>query len=390
MGQRSGIGILVTAIARAQRAGVAAQKRAAREQARTHREQARAARQYDRARVAYAREMEREAKRQHLEDQIEAAEDQTAALAAIVDAVDAVLLDTLAVNDSISFDTLRLPTTYPPFAPPPHLVHSSPEPQRDLYVSAVRAPGFFSRLLPGAEARHREALWFAEARYESAVSEHQSAERARVAALNAAYEAYEVEKAEVLAQAQHRNAEVDEFQFAYLRGDVDSILTYNTMVLERSDYPVEMPQAFRLEYEPETRGLLIDYELPDATVIPTAVEVRYVKSKDAFEEKPRKASEIRERHQNLVAAIALRTIHEVFEADQANHFDFVTFSGFVNTIDPATGQNIRPNVVSIRAGRAEFSIIDLARVVPTDCVRKFALGIRSQVAVNATRQVRKA
>lgn len=388
MGRRSGIGGLVSAIARAQRATVAAQKRAAREQARAQREHARAVRQYERAQAAYNREMEREAKRQYLQDQVEAAEDKTAALTAIVDAMDAVLSHTLDVDDSISFGSLRLPTTYPPFAPPPHLVHRAPEPNRDSYASSVRPPGFFSRLIPGAEARHRETLRLAEARYEAAVSEHQSAEKARVAALNAAHQAYEVQKAEALAQAQQRNAEIDEFESTYLRGDVDSIVGYNTMVLERSDYPVEMPQAFRLEYVSETRELVIDYELPDATIIPAVVEVRYVKSKDTFEEKPRKASEIRERHQKLVAAIALRTIHEVFEADRANHLDFVTFSGFVNTIDPATGQNVRPFVVSVRAGRAEFGAVDLARVDATLCVRKFALGTRSQTAITAPTQVR--
>jgi restriction system protein len=388
MGRRSGIGSLVSAIARAQRASVAAQNRAVRDHARAQREHARAVRQYEREQVKYNREMEREAKRQYLQDQMEAAEDQTAALAAMVEALDAVLLHTLDVDDSISFESLRLPTTYPSFAPPPHLVHRPPEPDRGSYLSSVRQPGFFSRLIPGAAARHQEALRQAETRYEAAASEYQSAERARVSALNAAYQAYEAQKAAALAQAQQRNAEIDEFESSYLRGDVDSIVAYNTMVLERSDYPADMPQAFQLEYEPEARELVIDYELPDATVIPATAEVRYAKSKDTFEEKPRRASEIREHYQKLVAAIALRTIHEVFEADRGNHVDSVTFSGFVNTIDPATGQNGRPYLVSVRAGRAEFGKVDLARVEPIVCARKFALGVRSQTAVNAATQVR--
>ncbi|HEX8255386.1 MAG TPA: hypothetical protein VF846_19760 [Thermoanaerobaculia bacterium] len=354
-----------------------------REQARAQREHARAVRQYERAQAKYNREMAREAKRQYLQDQMEAAEDQTAALSAIVDALDAVLSHTLEVDDSISLDSLRLPTSHPPFAPPPHLVHRAQEPRRESYLASVLTPGFFARLIPGAEARHREALRQAEARYDSACTDHQSAERARIAALNAAYEAYEARRAEALAEAQQRNAEVDDFEASYRRGDLESIIAYSTMVLERSDYPVEMPQAFRLEYDTENRELVVDYELPDATIIPATAEVRYVKSKDTFEEKPRRASEIRERHQKLVAAIALRTIHEIFEADRANHVDFVTFSGFVSTIDPATGQNSKPYVVSTRAGRAEFAAVDLARVDPTVCVRKFALGIRRLVAVNA-------
>lgn len=388
MGRRSAIGSLVSAIARAQRANAAAHNRAVRDHARAVREHTRAVRQAERAQAKHNREMEREAKRQYLEDQLEEAEDQTAALAATIDAIDAVLSHTLDVDDSISFDSLRLPTTYPPFEPPAHLIRSMPKPDRDAYLAWVRPPGFFSRLLPGAEARYREALRVAEARYDAAMTGHEAAERARIAALNAAREIYDAQKAQAVAQAQERNVEIDEFESSYVRGDVDSILAYNTMVLERSDYPVEMPQAFGLEYDSVTRALMIDSELPDDTIIPSTAEVRYVKSKDTFEEKPRKASEVRARHQKLVAAIALRTVHEVFEADRVNHVHSVTFSGFVNTIDPATGQKTRQYLIAIRAGRPEFGAVDLARVDPTVCVRKFALRIQSQRSADAPMQLR--
>lgn len=387
MGRRSGLGGLVTAIARAQRASVAAHKRAVREQARAERQHARAVRQYERALAAHNREMEREAKRQYVEDQLESAEDQTAALAAMVDALDAVLSHTIDVDDRIDFDSLRLPVTYPAFEPPPHLAHAAPEPRRDSYLFYVKAPGFLSQLLPGAQRRYQEQLQLAQARYESAVSEHALAERARVAALNAAHDDYERRKAEALAEARQRNSEVDDFEAAYLRGEPDSVVVYNTMVLERSDYPADMPHEFRLEYDPGSREVVIDYELPDATIIPATAEVRYVKSKDAFEEKPRKASEIRARHQKLVASIAVRTIHEVFEADRGNHVDFVTFSGFVHTVEPATGQDSRTYLVGIRAARAEFECIDVGRADPTACVRKFSIATRSQATPPASRRI---
>lgn len=379
MGRRSGIGGVVTAIARAHRAGVAAQKRAVRDHERAVREHARATRQYERERAAHDRVMEREAKRQYLQDQLEAADDQTAALAATVEALDLVLSHTLDVDDRIDFDSLRLPLTEARFQPPPHLSRSEPAPRPDAHVSLVQLPGFFSRLLPGWKAHHQEKLREAQGRDHWAVSQHEIGERARVAALNAAREQHEKRTAEALAKARQRNAEVDELESAYLRGDAEAIVIYNTMVLERSDYPADMPQQFRIEYDVSSRELVIDYELPDSSIIPAVAEVRYIKSKDQFEEKPRRAIEVRERYQKLVASIALRTVHEVFEADHANHVNTVTFSGFGQAVDPATGQDSRDYLVQIRAARAEFESIDLSRVDPAAGVSRLALATRSQV-----------
>jgi len=53
---------------------------------------------------------------------------------------------------------------------------------------------------------------------------------------------------------------------------------------------------------------VIEYELPTPDIVPTIVEARYIKARDAFEEKSRKPTEIKEIYQDVVAAVALRTI----------------------------------------------------------------------------------
>ena len=87
------------------------------------------------------------------------------------------------------------------------------------------------------------------------------------------------------------------------------------MVLERSSYPEGFPQEFRTAYLPESKELVIEYELPDTTIIPTASEYTYVKAKDEIKEKERKAADVKSLYQDIVAAVCLRTIHELFEAD---------------------------------------------------------------------------
>jgi len=163
--------------------------------------------------------------------------------------------------------------------------------------------------------------------------------------------------------------DVNELEAAYRASDQDAVLTYNTMVLERSEYPDGFPQEFRLAYVPKSKELVIEYELPTPDIVPTIVEARYLKARDAFEEKSRKPTEIKEIYQDVVAAVALRTIHEVLEADQGNRFQVIVLNGFVQTVDPATGKDIQPHLISVRTTKESFSEINLARVDKRVCLR---------------------
>ena len=150
------------------------------------------------------------------------------------------------------------------------------------------------------------------------------------------------------------------------------------MVLERSEYPEGFPQNFRLAYVPESKELVIEYELPDTSVIPDVVEYKYIKTKDAIESNLRKAAEIKESYQDIVASVALRTLHEVLEADQGHHLEVVVFNGFVQAIDAATGKDIRPCLVSVRTTRKQFEEINLARIDKRMCLRNLGAQVSPQ------------
>ena len=67
--------------------------------------------------------------------------------------------------------------------------------------------------------------------------------------------------------------------------------------------------------------------------------------------------------------MCLRTIHEIFEADENDNILVVVFNGFVNTVDPSTGHDIRPCLISIRTTRERFCDIDLSRIDKRACLR---------------------
>jgi restriction system protein len=218
----------------------------------------------------------------------------------------------------------------------------------------------------------------AEEQYATAMRNHEAAEAEREAKLAALIQQQSAERAAFESQAAARNAEVDQLEQEYRAGDVGAVITYNSMVLERSEYPDGFPQQFRLAYSPEPKELVIEYELPPVEVVPAAVEYKYNKTKDAIEEKARKPAEIKDLYQDIVASIALRTIHEVLEADQANLLEVIAFNGFVATVDPATGRDVRPCLVSVRTTREQFMSLNLARVDKRTCLRNLGAQVSPQ------------
>lgn len=365
--------------ARRQRLAVQAQAVAAREQARAEREKVRQARLH----AMPQKEFAREAKQQHIDDQIAKATEDNNSLATRLEALSHLLEATLTVDDRIAFDSLRLSTEYPPFTPSAELASASEPPHKDDYVPRIREPRGLSRFIPGIQKRYEQALLDANKRFESAKNSYEAIETARQAKLVQLQAEYERSKQAAMEKVCQRNQEVDELVTAYQQGDPNAIVTYNSMVLERSDYPDNFPQQHRLAYIPESKQLVIEYQLPSPDIVPSVQEYHYVKSRDAIEAKPRKPSEVKELYQDVVAAIALRTIHEVFEADQGHHLQVVVFNGFVGTIDPATGKDIKPCLISLQVTKERFMELNLNRIEKRVCLRNLG----AQVSHSANEMV---
>ena len=98
----------------------------------------------------------------------------------------------------------------------------------------------------------------------------------------------------------------------------------------------------------------MEFEFPPQTVIPAEREFRYVKSRDAIDPVARPQNEIKQRYANLIACVALRTLHEIFGATPGEIVDAVMFNGRVSTIDKATGKPARPHLLSVSTDRTSF------------------------------------
>lgn len=325
--------------ARQQRLAEAERRKQAREQLRYQCEQLRLKAHLDKAH-----------RQQYLVNRAREAEDMTSEVQATVESLQDILEASLKVDNTVSFESLRLEEKTTPFCPTADLAIPKTPPKKEDFTMRVKPMTFIEKLI-SARSRYGRELADAEARFAEALNGFRVSEEERMKTLPRLQAYHEQANLKRLAEIRQRNAEVDELARAYQAGEPHAVKAYCSIVLDRSQYPEGFSQALRLAYVPDPKELVIDYELPTSDVVPRVAEFRYVKAKDSIEEKPRKAAEFKEAYQDIVAAVALRTIHEVLEADQGNHLAVVVFNGFVSTVDPATGLSFQSKLES--RGRSE-------------------------------------
>ncbi|MEZ4933204.1 MAG: restriction endonuclease [Saprospiraceae bacterium] len=177
------------------------------------------------------------------------------------------------------------------------------------------------------------------------------------------------EKDKFLQNQKEYNSKIDLLKSRYLEQDEKAVLEYCELVLNNSVYPETFPQSFELDYNPENKILIIEYRLPSIDNFPTLKEVKYIASKNEIKETHLSETEKNKTFDEAIYKITLRTIHEIFEADASNSIDAVSFNGWVNSLNKATGRMENSCIVSIQANKKEFEEIDLSKVDPKACFK---------------------
>lgn len=291
-----------------------------------------------------------------------------------------ILEHTLHVDDTVSFDSLRVPFNERRFQVPASLAKETAKPNAAQYHEALRPPTGLGKLMPGAARKFTTTFDNAKRRYEDDIRKWELSEKERLDDIEVRRTEHDAMIRAAKAKAEMRDAEVDAFRADYFAGDPDALIAYSNMVLERSVYPEGFPQHFSIAYTCASKMLVIEYELPSVDIVPKSAEFRYVRNRNAIDEKVRKPSEIRAIYQDVIASIALRTMHEVFEADQADRIETVCFNGFIHSVDPATGRDTQPHLVSVRAAKSNFMDINLAKVDRTVCLRNLGAQVSRSAA----------
>jgi restriction system protein len=162
---------------------------------------------------------------------------------------------------------------------------------------------------------------------------------------------------------------VDRLRLDISEGDPDAVIEQAAMVLENSDYDGLFEKSFDIDYKPDSKLLMLDYDLPGPSELPDVKSVQFVKATGELKETKISATQQKANFDSTIYQICLRTIHEIFESDVDRNIEKVLFNGSVNFIDPATGADSRSCIISVIVDREAFQQIDLARVEPKACFK---------------------
>lgn len=323
--------------------------------------------------------LNRYAQKDYVRSREEEAADLCAEAAAAIAATESLLSATLAVDDRVNWGSLKQTDDFATARPKePHTSDPRPrpdEPDRGHYSFKAEIR-LVDRLIPGRTARREEE---ANARYarakdawERAVAEldrQDAADQATRQTWVASVAEWQSLKAAFEAERDRFNSEIDRRREAYLAGDPAVIFDYCGLVLHRSVYPDFIPRSSELDYDEQTKTLIVEMQLPAPEDLPDVAEHRYNRRADEITSKPIPAAKAAALYDSAVHQMVLRTLHELFEADTINALDAIILNGWVDRIDKATGQRGNVVVLSVQAGKEEFSRINLAAVDPKACFR---------------------
>jgi restriction system protein len=376
-----------------------AEKRRRQEQAQAVRAHNAAVREYERAqkaaeraRVAAARATEaerkaaeKEAARLHVESRTAEVEALNMDLAASYADIDGLLEWTLDTDDYVDLESLKVTPEHPPFEPGkigeplpqvPQLVYP-PQPAYQEPIAPKGLSGAFggkkkhAEAVAAARAEHRRQiqLWDESnkrkhAEHIAAVAARETDEAERLLKLAEAEAAYQVECAQREAEAAAKNEELTKF-INDLAFDVEyAIEDYVGVVLSNSVYPDAFPVEHDYSFDLASRELTLTVNVPEPSAVPAIKEYRYVKAKDEITATQQSAKAQKDRYTAAVHQVAVRTLHEVFEADRAGKIHSIALTLGVNRIAPATGKPEHVPLAVVAADRETFTSFDLANVVP--------------------------
>ena len=150
----------------------------------------------------------------------------------------------------------------------------------------------------------------------------------------------------------------------------DAVSEFLCFILKDSFYPFEFDCSPKIDYNKDSKLLVVDYYLPTIDEIPNIKEIKEYKTKEN-EIKYLSNTELNRLYDELIYKIFIRSVAEIFHFDDLKKVDVVCFNGRVKSRNPATGQLMDNCILSVQISRQKFESIDLNYVDCKACFKHF-------------------
>lgn len=297
--------------------------------------------------------------------------------------IEDLLIYTLKIDDKVDWELFKKRDSYPEKLPlkPSQKTKKQYKPRPDkLSQSFVPTFTFFEKIF---KSKKEEKIRLFDNKYDEAINQWEN-DKKSINMLNDKLDSdfkneikkwdkdvsiWENSKKIFLMEQEAYNGKIDKMKGEYLSKNNESILEYCEMVLNNSQYPEFFQKNFEIEYNSENKILIVEYSLPAIEDYPKIKEVKYIASKKELKESYITDSQLDKMFDDSIYKITLRTIHELFEADVVDALEAISFNGWVNSINKATGKENNNCILSIQVKKNNFLEIDLLNVDPKICFK---------------------
>ncbi|MFC3750299.1 restriction endonuclease [Paenibacillus sp. GCM10012306] len=294
-------------------------------------------------------------------------------------AIDSLLIHTLTIDDAINWNSLKRYDKYAEEYPS----QPSPKMKKEYLQEPIKETPIFTLLEKILKSKKEQKIKDYDNKHVMALAHWERQKSETDNYNNLLDQEYELEtqqwqekakewegRKEVFEREQEVfNNKIEEMKSSYFEQNEASIIEYCEMVLENSQYPETFPKSYELEYNPENKILIVEYQLPSVDCFPLLKEVKYIATRKELKEAYHSENQIQKMFDESMYKISLRTLHELFEADKAEAIDAISFNGWVTAINKATGKEENNCILTIQVKKEEFRVIDLANVDPKMCFR---------------------
>jgi restriction system protein len=262
--------------------------------------------------------------------------------------LETILPRSLGQATSINLASLKRPLPHkPPPAQPPVIETFLPP-----------KPSFLQQLLAWRRRKYKEAIEDAHNCFVAAVADSNANELMRAAEFESA-----------VAETENYNSQIDQWIEALKASDPCAVREYLALVLEKRQFLDDFDVRVDVGILPSSSHLVINYFLPDASIIPDHRSFTYNRSRDVISGKTISPKERKIKYADVLAQSALAVLSIVFRADTRRAIQCITLNGMIDTTDRSTGRDLRVCVFSVRADRDTFEMFNLQRVSAIECLR---------------------
>jgi restriction system protein len=224
--------------------------------------------------------------------------------------------------------------------------------------------------LESAKSAWREKCTEIDNGFNEAAALQDSLHQEKLQKYNTAWSAWEMSRSEHHATQLQQREQFDKLRSDYKTAKAPAVEYFFREVLARSQYPESFPRNSLVHFDESNGVLIVDFELPNQSALPAIKEVKYVATRDQFQEIPLSAAWLKKTYDEVLYQIALRTLRELYSADESHVLKSVAFNGWIQSSDSAPGMDTRACILSVKAACEEFRQINLGQVDPGACFQK--------------------